>query len=419
MLVQAAAWAAQGHVAILSIDGLGAAEIAGKPSCIPEKGAIRSFIANGAYARSIPSVLPAITYPAHATIVTGVLPARHGVLDNAAGGEWFAKRSDIGVETLWDAAKKAGRSVAIVTWPSTYGAQVDWLVPEDLATSRIATEDIRKGSTPGLFDTLVRSTVRTGLMPFGHPDAGTPLDEMTARFAGEVVRRYKPELLLAHFLDYDHRMHVKPHSPEACRALERIDGWIAHIVDSYRNAGILDRTTFFIVSDHGFSAVKQWINVWELLAEAGLKDPQKTFDLKLAAGSAAFATKGARWFSPKKLHGARAAIARTHKESVRWITPAQAKAFGGYTGSLFALCARPGYALTVQGSGNAGAHGYCPDEKVMDAVFIASGHCVRSVGAIARMPMTDVGPTIARFLGARLADAEGGDRSARFRCAAS
>jgi predicted AlkP superfamily phosphohydrolase/phosphomutase len=120
----------------------------------------------GRLVAGVHGVFPTITYPTHATISTGAHPTRHGVLDNGLAGVWFKERSHVKLETLWDAAKRAGRSVAIVTWPSTYGANADWLVPEDLDNFADPTAAIRAGSTPGLFDALQpRGAPRSCLHP--------------------------------------------------------------------------------------------------------------------------------------------------------------------------------------------------------------------------------------------------------------
>jgi predicted AlkP superfamily pyrophosphatase or phosphodiesterase len=426
---------AQGHVAVISVDGLGARELFGAPSCMSSAPTIRALAERGATSHGVRGVLPAITYPAHATISTGTLPTRHGVHDNGLRGVWFKDRSAIKGTTLWDAARTAGRSVAIVTWPSTYGASADWLVPEDLDNFAVPTEALRAGSTPGLFDALAGAVGAPALMPFTHPEAGTPLDAMTARFAAEVVRRHKPALLLAHFLDYDHRMHASPWSAEACAALARTDAWIAHILAAYRAAGILERTTVFIVSDHGFLEVKRRVSLFPLLRAAGWDrlfpgvEASHAFDLKLAGGSAAFypgPRHGADW--PRRLEALRPRVERIAGGALRWITPERARSMGGFPGALFVLCAEPGYAVSAGpptqtdiwvGAGTRGAHGYCPDEPAMNGLFIASGHGVRRAGAIRRMSMTDVGPTIASFLGASMPAATGSDRSGAFRVRSS
>jgi predicted AlkP superfamily pyrophosphatase or phosphodiesterase len=409
------------YVAVISVDGLGARELAAKPACLAERSTIRDLARRGAYSRGVIGVLPTITYPSHATLVTGAPPERHGVIDNGVAGVWFKNRSDIRMQTLWDAARIAHRTVAIVTWPSTYGADVDWLVPEDLTNDAVATESIRLGSTPGLFDALVAATGEPALKPFMDPGAGAPLDEMTARFAVEVVRRHKPQLLLTHFLEYDHRMHAAPYSPASCEALARIDTYIAKIVDAYRAAGILDRTTFFVLSDHGFLPVKKLINARAVVADAGA-DPA-TFDVKNAGGSIAFYARGLAQPDAHRIASRVRDVMQRRLAPVRWVSTAQAHAFGGFPGAAFVLCADPGYAFTASLEKSllldpgpiGGMHGYCPDQSEMDALFVASGFGVSARGAMPKMPMEDVGPTIAAFIGASLPAASGRDRSDEFR----
>ncbi len=74
--------------------------------------------ASGTTPHSVPSVLPASTYPNHATFVTGVAPAVHGILGNhvlGADGRFRAAREiGPGVPTIFDAANAAGRTSALV-----------------------------------------------------------------------------------------------------------------------------------------------------------------------------------------------------------------------------------------------------------------------------------------------------------------
>lgn len=434
LLVMGQVQAKDDHVVVLSVDGLGAAMLAPGEPCLAADATIRKLAKQGAHA-AVMGILPTVTYPTHASIVTGASPVTHGVIDNGARGRfWLQDRADIKADTLWDAAKRAGKSVAIVTWPSTYGADVAYLIPEDLAPRTNPQEDIRKGSTPGLFDALSGAVGTPALLHFGHPDSGTPLDRMTGTFAAELVKRHKPHLLLAHFLDFDHRMHAAPFTPDdACKALARVDGWIAHILDAYAQAGIDERTTVFIVSDHGFLKVGKSMNTLALLREADWEvlapgeKPEDVFDIRIAGGSVAFyplQARSAAWVEKVRAH-LRPRLEKVHGERLRWITPAQAQAFGGFPGAAFILCAHPGFSFRLMPAATTeilvepgrflGAHGYCPDEPQMDALFIASGRGVRSLGDFGRMRMMDVGPTIASFLPARLTHATGMNQSPRLR----
>src|SRR5437016_1249719 len=60
---------------IVSIDGL-RPEFYLDPSYTAPT--LRSLVASGSHARAAEPVFPSVTYPDHASIVTGVRPARHG-----------------------------------------------------------------------------------------------------------------------------------------------------------------------------------------------------------------------------------------------------------------------------------------------------------------------------------------------------
>jgi predicted AlkP superfamily pyrophosphatase or phosphodiesterase len=344
-------------------------------------------------------------------------------------------RTDIRGETLWDAARNSGISVAVVTWPSTYGAQVDYLIPENLSSEKNIAELVRRGSTPGLFENLQTTTGNVALLPFSARDSGTPLDAMTSRFANEVVQRHRPGLLLLHFLDFDHRQHYAgPGSVEACDALARIDSYVADLVSAYGKAGIADMTTFFVLSDHGFLPVHADVNVAAVLSGAGWGEndagghaPHEVFDIRLAGGSVVFYRKTPvdKPLPAEFVARLRSRIAAKFTHVVRWIGPGKLKALGASPEAAFALCAVPGNALVYVPSrkdvlANAtpsiwGSHGYCPDEKSMDAVFIASGARVDPRGRIARIDMIDIGPTIAGHMGISMKQATGHSIAGAFR----
>ena len=402
------------HVALISIDGLAADEYL-QPNRCGGIANLRQLMAAGVYARGVAGVLPTVTYPAHATIATGARPAKHGVVNNARldGAPWHFDRTDIHATPIWDAARAAGLSTAIVTWPSTMGASATYLIPENLSNVATVTDLIRAASTPRLFETLESATAPVHLLPFGDEEAAVPLDRMTASFAVEIVRAHRPNLLMVHFLDFDHRQHSQgPGSAAACAALSGIDAHIGRLRAAYHDAGLDGRATVVVVSDHGFEPLRTSVNLRPAIGDAAGE-----FDVRLASGSAAYYAKAG--VAPARLTELLAAI-RTRVESqlhgiVRWMTGDEAARIGGFPGAAFVLCAAPGYALTrslppdvaTAPSTGRGAHGHCPDEPGIDAAFIAAGAGVRPAGALPRMRMIDVGPTVAALLGVTLPDAEG------------
>jgi len=68
------------HVVLISIDGMRPASYTSAgPAKIPT---LRALMARGAHARGVVGVLPSVTYPSHTTMITGVPPAVHGIVND-------------------------------------------------------------------------------------------------------------------------------------------------------------------------------------------------------------------------------------------------------------------------------------------------------------------------------------------------
>lgn len=66
-------------VVLISVDGLAADYFADAHADLPT---LRRMARDGAWAESMMSVFPTVTWPNHTRMVTGVWPARHGVVGN-------------------------------------------------------------------------------------------------------------------------------------------------------------------------------------------------------------------------------------------------------------------------------------------------------------------------------------------------
>src|SRR5262245_53523622 len=102
------------HVVLVSIDGFAAYHLADRSIDLPN---IRALSAAGVAAESSETIFPSVTHPSHTTLVTGVTPRRHGVVDNTVTdrrtGKTFhitslPRRESVRVPTLFDAVHKAG-----------------------------------------------------------------------------------------------------------------------------------------------------------------------------------------------------------------------------------------------------------------------------------------------------------------------
>jgi predicted AlkP superfamily pyrophosphatase or phosphodiesterase len=378
----------------------------------------------GSYAVGVEGVYPTVTYPAHTTLVTGVRPALHGIIQNRIfeaptdpqTREWYWFAKDLKAETLWMLAKKAGLSTASVGWPVTVGADIDYNMPEIAdPNERSSPKRTLQYSTPG----LIQNALGLG--------AGTDntTDGRRVKVCEYIIESYKPNLMLIHFIALDGVHHEKgPRTPEALAVAERMDGYIGRVVEAARKAGIFDKTTFIVVSDHGFAEVKKRFEPNVFLAKEKLitlDGGGKPADWKVAAwpagGSCAIVLRD----PADKTTAARVTAlfkemaARNNSPINRVLERKEIDKLGSIPNALLMLDAAPGYAFGEALTGDEitepkdyrGTHGHLPSRAELRSSLIIYGPAAR-VGA--QMPlarMIDIAPTAAALLGLSFTDAEG------------
>src|SRR5262249_9909210 len=198
---QAGRASSERHAVLLSIDGLRPDFYLDETWVAPE---LRALLRAGSHALAAEGVFPTVTYPNHATIVTGVRPARHGVLSNtiptSAGtrGRWYEEASDLRAAPIWEWARAAGLTTAAVSCPVTAGARIDLLVPErDSYTQKNPLDRLYADSTAGIFE-------RLGVTP--RPEMFKDVvqwDAFLAETASAMIRQARPNLLLLHLVQTD------------------------------------------------------------------------------------------------------------------------------------------------------------------------------------------------------------------------
>jgi len=404
----------QRHVLLISVDGLGAGlydRLAGKIriSNLPR------LRREGSYAEGVTGVYPTVTYPSHTTIVTGRMPAEHGIYSNLSSREpgknaqeWFWFTKAIRVPTLWDEAHAHHMTTGAVFWPVTAGAPMDWDVPEIWDPQNPQKVDpmyVAKYATPGL--------LFEALLEIGAPQPGQELDVTRTRLAAFILEKHKPNLLLLHLGDLDEVEHqFGPDSPQAAATLEKIDGHIGEMLAADQAAGLADSTDVFIVSDHGFLPVKAEIKPNVLFVRAGLL----TTDEKGHVTGGRFATVangGSFFIYWPESEDLRAEVDKALKplrdQDLLWavLEPAALRGLAADPGAQLALEAATGYAfssnaagdLLAKGGSTTGTHGYLPFRRELESFFIAWGPDIRSGMDLHTIRMTEIGPTILKAMG--------------------
>lgn len=417
----------QRRAVIVSIDGLLPAAYTDPDAHGLRVPHLRAMVASGASAAGARSVLPAVTYPAHTTIATGVPPSRHGITGNRPldplernQGGWFWYAEDIRAPTIWDAARERGLAVSLVSWPVTVGARVRDLVPE---IWRAGTTDdqklLRALSTPGLLDRV--QTRFPDLWRQMSPPNVT--DEASIDVAVHLLDTSPPDLLLVHIWQVDDAEHGNgPWSVEARAAIENADRQLGRLIAACQRRGIwTEDTALFVVSDHGFASVHTEVRLGQALADRGLlrrdaagKPVEWRAAVQSNGGTAyVFLADPGDVAAERVVREVLAELAAGPDRVVaRILEPKDVRRAGGDPRALLAVEAAPGITFADgpgplrRAAGSIGQHGHPPDRPDMRASFLVTGPGVTRV-RLGEVSLEDVAPTVAAWLGVPLPTAAG------------
>mmetsp|Transcript_12135 Transcript_12135/g.50351 ORF Transcript_12135/g.50351 Transcript_12135/m.50351 type:complete len:484 (-) Transcript_12135:679-2130(-) len=368
-------------VVLVSIDGfrwdyLDLKDDEGKPLAP----ALQKLRESGVSATQMQPVMPSKTFPNHWSIVTGLYPAWHGIIDNSmydSRDETFFSVLDhknpkwwFG-DPLWSTAKRAGLSTAAVFWP---GAEV--------ISDRFSTPDVYLDYDPEMkYEKRVKQVIDF-LRGRGMPG------DREARFV----------TLYLNFVDRRGHEHG-PNSEQVRKAVQDADTALGDLIERIRAEPFSNRTSVVVVSDHGMQEMKK--------ADALVLDDLVSTDDFISP-----ATSPLGQFFP-----------RNGKSSSELFKSLQAVQSGGgvqvmmvedtpekwhYKDALLrppvvSLC-KPGVSLFYKSvidrkSDVWGDHGFENDEQNMQAIFIANGPGFPSDGRrIDNFKAVDVYDTLCKLL---------------------
>ncbi|PYS96895.1 MAG: hypothetical protein DMF50_03000 [Acidobacteria bacterium] len=321
----------------------------------------------GASAGGLVPCFPSSTFPAHATLATGVFPDRHGILNNEfldrERGDY--RRDDdpswLLAEPLWVTAERQGVRTAVFHWVLSYGP---W-----------------------------RGVAASRGVPFSSETGDA---EKVARIVAWLGERgsERPRLILSYLHGVDGIGHREgPDSPEVLRAVRRTDRLLGRLLRAVQERG--GGAALIVVSDHGMAAVSRSLRPDRLLRGrargARLLSTGATANLYCpdtgscaAAGAALARVPGLTLYSQEDLPPA-----------LRYRLPSR-------TGDWVAIA--PGGSYFGAGEGGArepprGMHGYRPEEPAMRGIFYAWGSGLRAGARRDLLAAVDVAPLVCRLLG--------------------
>jgi arylsulfatase A-like enzyme len=188
-------------------------------------------------------------------------------------------------------------------------------------------------------------------------------------------------------------------------SLALADRQVERLIDAARRAGTLERTTFIVVSDHGFHTAKRLIRPAALLRERGVEGPTVISE----GGTAMIYGK----VDPQMFHGVEgiSEVVTPEKFAAYGYPPA-----GGRMADLV-LAAADGYAFNGDALGpvvgdvapgtSPGNHGYLTTNTDMRPIFVAWGAGVKAGTKLTGVRTVDIAPTVAKLLGVKMGAVDG------------
>jgi predicted AlkP superfamily pyrophosphatase or phosphodiesterase len=339
---------------------------------------LSALAADGVRSTGMRPSFPSLTFPNHYTLVTGLRPDRHGVVNNTMEdptipGATFslANRAVTSDERWWDdatpiwiTAERQGVLAGTMFWPGS-DVKIHGVLPSQWK----------------LYDK-------------GFP-AAARVDTLLSWLDLPVAQR--PGFMTLYLEEVDTQGHGHgPDSPEVNKAISDVDTAIARLVAGLKARGLFDGTNLIIVADHGMASVGADQAIYlDDLAPAG--------SFRLISGGAVAGLEP----TPGREADLAAALLAPHPHVNCWRKaeiPARLHYGTHRRVPSFVCLADDHWALTLRTAKThppAGQHGYDPADADMAALFIAHGPAFAHGVVLGGFDNVDVYPLMTTVLGIR------------------
>jgi predicted AlkP superfamily pyrophosphatase or phosphodiesterase len=353
----------------------------------PQKYAAPNISALGVRGASAPEgmipAFPSVTFPNHYTIVTGLYPEHHGIVNNAfydpkrdkiysyrdaaaeTDGSWY------GGTPLWVLAEQQGMRAACFFWPGS--------------------EAEIQGTRPSYYMKYDQK----------YPNAARVEQVLTwLRLPAEV----RPHFITLYMSDVDGAGHSHgPDSEQVRAAVADVDREIGKLA-----AGVAELNLpvdLVVLADHGMEKVEgDWINLDQYFDKSLIVTPVEDLLYAKKEGDAAKIYDALNGKSEKfKVYRAGKVPAELHYDGNPRLGDPVIVPTGPYLIRVSAPGAVTGAAMKFYGP-PVGMHGYDPAKMAsMKAIFFAAGPDIRAGVAVKAFENVDVYPLVARILGLNIA----------------
>jgi hypothetical protein len=238
----------------------------------------------GATVRPMTPVVPAVTLPAQATMLTGKPVSEHGVVGNGwyrrELGEvrfWVQANSQLEAEPVYVTARRRatqlddGFTAANCFWWFAAGAAVDWNITPKPHYGADGSKAFDVLTTPaGLAGKLKKQLGPFPFQAFWGPMAGLASSQWIAAASAAVMRECRPTLTLVYLPHLDYELQRRGPGKIGAAGLkglvEELAGCIETVAAAAREAG----ARVMIVSEYGITDVSRAVLPNRALREAGL-----------------------------------------------------------------------------------------------------------------------------------------------------
>lgn len=392
------------------------------------------LIKNGALIKNVESVYPSLTYPAHATIVTGKYPKNHGVINNTVldfkndNPDWYWYRKYIKGDTIFDLAEKSGMKTCSILWPVTARSKITYNMPEIFCTKRYDNQ-ILKSALAGSKIYQVNMNKRFGYLRQGMEEPY--LDNFATEVAKKTIRELKPNLILLHLIDSDSQKHKYGiENKKVIESLKRHDERLGEIIESLKLAGIYEDSTIIALGDHSQINVNNVIKLNSILMKNDLinVNGNKIKSYKAIAkscdGSSYIYLKNKNDVETrKKVRDILNELKNKYSNVIEEVyNNEEIKNLGADINASFMIEAKRGYYFIDDFLGEAievidesskikhklrASHGYLPFRDNYKTFFIAYGKTIKKGVVLEKGKLINHGPTIAKILDIDLRDCDG------------
>ncbi|MDM5339578.1 ectonucleotide pyrophosphatase/phosphodiesterase [Fictibacillus enclensis] len=420
------------HLIVISFDCLSSLDF----PVIKELPHFQELFKWGSYCTNVESIYPTVTYPCHATIVTGNYPKRHGVVNNTylqpgrVSPDWHWHRRHIQGTTLFDEAKQAGMKTGALLWPVTAKADIDYHMPEIFA-NRPWHHQIPVSLMNGSVFYQLGMNRR-----FGHIRNGLnqpELDHFVLESAVHTIKTKNPDLLLVHFTDLDTQRHYHGFSSEeAMNALKRHDDRLGRIQAAVKESSAAENTTIVALGDH--SALDETTGIqlnvlfkeqgWISVTPIGKVTNWQVYCHSCDGSAYIYIRNKSDKDLTKRVNALLLQLTKEEENGIEQVlTGEEAGALGADPRCDFMLEACAGYYFKENLEGDFlhrvtkedvrakrytyACHGYSPKKENYATFFAAAGKGIRPHQEIPAMRLIDEGPTLARLLGLYLGETDG------------